>query len=322
MLFNKKQELEAFKKQQAMLVKEEKKMMKEFQENEKRIKQESRKAQMRKIQDLENKLLEEIESKANRSRNSSVDLKSSKISEIRSASLGKEHLDKMKVLQSKAKEFLNGKSYLQQIPESPVKIEEENQDSVKFPVMIPQSTYRKAHHLPPPTMQRVLKNGEVITVHLLSDKSRVNDPLVRTEAQVDAKEISLMSKKLKTNSIPKVVQELQKQMMNQNPRSESLQPKSKYKSPVKLPEAEIPTLRHSTTPKNKAEYYNFRDIALDVVTQQTSRSWVIQRMKQYSEKVKKNYSPKPSEKKEIEFLLMLEKLKSPPKAATGRFKLL
>lgn len=323
MLFNKKLELEAYKKQQALLVREERKMMKELLDSEKRQKQESRTAQMRRIQELENKLLVEIESQASKSRNSSFELGGSRNLGIRSESPGKEHLNKMKELQGKARDMLNGKNLLEQIPESPPKGESNKEKSIKIPIMIPQSVYRKAQHLPPPTMQRVLKSGEVITVHLLSDKSRVNDPLVRAEAQIDAQEISTMSKQLKTTSIPKVIQELQKQLNPQNPRSESLEPKKRYKNAISLPEAELPPPRQCTTPKNKAEYYNFRDIALDIISQQTHRSWVIQRMKQYSEKVKKNYLPKQSSKKELEFQLMLEKLKSPkPKSSTTRYKLL
>jgi len=323
MLFNKKLELEAYKKQQALLVREERKMMKELQETETRQKQESRKAQMRRIMELENKLLVEIESQASKSRNSSFELGGTRNLGMRVESPGKEHLNKMKELQGKARDMLNGKKLLDQIPESPLKGETEKEKPIKIPIMVPQSVYRKAQHFPPPTMQRVLKNGEVVTVHLLSDKSRVNDPLVKAEAQIDAQEVSSMSKQLKTNSRTRVIRELQKQLNNQEPRSESLQPKKRYKNAINLPEAEFPPPRQCTTPKNKAEYYNFRDIALDIITQQTTRSWVIQRMKQYSDKVKKNYVPKQSPKKELEFQLMQEKLRSPnPKSSTARYKLL
>lgn len=323
MLFSKKSELEAFKKQQALLIREEKKMFKDLQEAEHRSKQDSRRAQIQKIQDLEDKLIHEIESKASRSRNSSLDLQS-KESSFRSYSPVKvDHLDKMRELQAKARNMLNGNHGLEEIPESPSKILANLPSPVKIPILVPQSVLRKAQNLPPPTIQRVLKNGDVISVHLLSDKSRVNDPLVKAEAQVDQSEIRAMAKQLKGKAPKEVITEIQKQFNDHNTRSESLQPKKKYKNNINLPEAEIPEGRQCNTPKGKAEYYNFRDIALDMVSQQTTRSWVIQRMKQYSDKVKKTHIPKVSPKKELEFAMMLEKLKSPnPKAATGRVKLL
>jgi hypothetical protein len=322
MLFSKKAELDAFKKQQALLMREEKKMLKDLQEAEHRSKQESRRAQLQKIQDLEEKLLQEVQSKASRSRNSSLDL--SKNSSFRTNSPIKiDHLDKMRELQEKARNMINGRHLLEEIPESPSKGLSETASPVKIPIMVPQSVLRKAQNLPPPTIQRVLKNGDVISVHLLSDKSRVNDPLVRAEAQVDSSEIQAMSKQMRGKPTKDVIHEIQKQFNNQNSRSESLQPKKKYKATISLPEADLPELRQCNTPKGKPEYYNFRDIALDMVSQQTTRSWVIQRMKQYSDKVKKTCLPKISQRKELEMAMMLEKLKSPnPKAVTGRVKLL
>jgi hypothetical protein len=332
MLFSRKAEVEMFKKQQADLMREEKKLLKEMQEQEIRSKQQSRQEQMKKIRELEDKLLEEIENKARRTRNSSMDHQYS-VNNNSSRSLStsrNDHLEKMKEIQEKARNFMNGQGLLEEIPEkSPMKRPIDLPPlPVKIPVMIPQSMMRKAQNLPPPTIQHVLKSGEVITVHLLTDKSRVNDPLVKAEAQLDQKELASMSKQLKNKPIKQVIHEIQDQFLNANnsplkDRAQSNPPKKKYHyNNVSLPQAEIPENREATTPKGRAEYHNFRDIALDVVSQQTSRTWVSQRMKQYSDKVKKSYIPKHSERKELELALMKEKLKSCHPLVTSRVKIL
>ena len=235
----------------------------------------------------------------------------------------------MKEIHDKARNMLNGQPFLQEIPEkAPSKPVSEVQSPVKIPVLIPQSMLRKAQNLPPPTIQRVLRNGEVVTVHILSENSRLNDPLVKAEAQLDQKELLAMSKQLKGKPINQVISDIQTQFVNashqnQGSRSQSMPPKNKQKNEyAKLPNAEIPENRDCATPKGRAEYYMFRDIALDVVSQQTTRSWVSQRMKQYSDKVKVNYLPKPSEKKEIEMQILKEKLKKEQPLITSRVKLL
>jgi ribosomal protein L12E/L44/L45/RPP1/RPP2 len=330
MLFSKKAEIELFKKQQAELLREEKRMLRDLQEQEIRSKQQSRQEQIKRIRELEDKLLEEIETKARRTRNSSLDQQCSKGgSEGRSLSTSRnEHLDRLKEIQERAKNLLNGQPRLEEIPEKAVsKPVSETQSPVKIPVMIPQSMMRKAQHLPPPTVQRTLKNGEVVTVHLLSDKSRLNDPLVKAEAQLDQKELAAMSKQLKGKPIKQVISEIQSQILNANgspvrDRAQSNPPKKKYAAAVSLPQAEIPEDRDCATPKGRIEYYNFRDVAMDVVSQQTSRTWVSQRMKQYSEKVKKAYLPKHSEKKELELAMMKERLRVNQPVMTNRVKIL
>lgn len=331
MLISRKAELEIYKKQQAELIREEKRLFKHLQDEEVRSKQQSRQDQIQRIKELEDKLLEEIESKARRSRNSSMDLQSSVHSSYNSLSTSRnDHLDRVKEIHEKARNMMKGQPYLEEIPEkpSPVKAHLDPVSPVKIPVFIPQSMLRKAQNLPPPTVQRVLKNGEVITVHLLSDKSRVNDPLVKAEAQLDQSELNAMSKQLKGKPVSQVINDIQNQFINgndaKNGRADSMPPKKKYKNEgFKLPEADLPELRQSSTPKGRAEYYNFRDIALDVVSQQTNRSWVSQRMKQYSDKVKQNYVPKHSDKKELEMILMKEKLKKEqPMIATSRVRIL
>ena len=294
MLFSRKAELEFYKKQQAELVREEKKILKDMQDQEIRSKQESRKRQIQHIKDLEDKLFEELETKAKKSRNSSMD-RSINSSSFSHANSRNDHLSRMKEIQEKAKNMLNGQGFLEEIPEKvPSKVVSEPPSPVKIPVMIPQSMLRKAQHLPPPTIQHVLKSGEVVSIHLLSENSRLNDPLVKAEAQVDQQELASMSKQLKGKPIKQVISEIQNQFINSNTRSQSMPPKRKHQdNHVKLPEAELPQLRESSTPKGRAEYYSFRDLALDVVSQQTSRTWVSQRMKQYSDKVKKSYLPNP-----------------------------
>ena len=59
------------------------------------------------------------------------------------------------------------------------KIEE---PQLKIPLAIPQSVMRKAQKLPPPVIQRSLRNGEVFTVHLVSDVVPAFDPLIKAEA--------------------------------------------------------------------------------------------------------------------------------------------
>lgn len=310
MLFSKKSELDLYKRQQADLVREEKRMMKELQNQEILSKQQSRKDQLKRIQDLEDQLFLEMESRTSkRSRNSSFDMRDGRNSSSKSNLTYSSHLEKIKEIQERAKNIINPLPVLKEIPEKPVVKASPPVSPLKIPVMIPQSMLRKAQHLPPPTIQRVLKNGDVITVHLVSDKSRINDPLVKAEAQVDSEDIGQMSKQLKGKKMDEIIGEIQNQFQDKN-RSESMPLKKKYKgTKIVLPDAELPQGERSNTPKGKAEYYNFRDLAMDMVSQQTTRTWVSQRMKQYSEKVKKNFVPKVSERKELEMALMLERLK-------------
>ena len=334
MLFSKKTELELYKKQQAELLREEKRMLKALQEQEIRSKQESRQKQLEKIKFMEDKLFEELESKARRSRhsrNSSLEHDFSVNSSVRSLSTSKyDHLNRMKEIQEKARNMLNGGPYLEEIPEKisskPISVAP---SPVKIPVLIPQSMLRKAQNIPPPVIQRVLKNGDVISIHMLSENSRLNDPLVKAEAQLDENELATMSKQLKGKPIKQVISDIQNQFLNAhsnanpNARSQSMPPSKKIKNEyAKLPDAEIPKDRECSTPKERAEYYNFRDIALDVVSQQTARTWVSERMKQYSDKVKKNYLPKHSERKEIEMQILQEKLRNNYPVRTSRVKLL
>lgn len=325
MIFSKKSELELYKKQQAELIREERKLFKELQDQELHSKQQSRKEQIKRIQALEDQLLVEIESKASRrSRNSSFDMPYSRNTSSKSNLTHTDHLDKIKEIHERAKNFLNPMPVLKEIPERPPVKQSPSVSPLKIPVMIPQSMMRKAQHLPPPTIQRVLRNGDVITVHLVSDKSRINDPLVRAEAQVDGEDLGQMSKQLKGKKINQIIGEIQNQFLDKN-RSESMPLKRKYKgTKIVLPEAELPEDRQANTPKGKAEYYNFRDLAMDMVSQQTTRTWVSQRMKQYADKVKKNFVPKTSEKKELEMALILEKMKmeNRPGCISSRVKLL
>jgi hypothetical protein len=326
MIFSKKSEIDLFKKHQAELIREEKRLMKELQEQEHLSKQKSRDLHTQKIKDLEDRLFEELSSRASRkSRHSSLDIPPSINTSFRSNLSQNDHLDKLKELQEKAKNLLNPQTVLEKIPERPVQ-QSPSVSPLKIPVMIPQSMMRKAQHLPPPTVQRVMKNGDVVTVHLLSDKSRINDPLVKAEAQIDGDDINAMTKQMKGKNMNQIISEIQNQFVDKNPkkvRAESMPLKRKYKiSSIQLPDAEIPEDRLADTPKGKPEYYNFRDLALDMVSQQTARSWVVQRMKQYSDKVKKQFIPKTSEKKELELALMMEKMKKGGMQNASRVKLL
>jgi hypothetical protein len=323
MLFSRKSELESYKKQRAELLREEKRMIKALQEEEVRLEQQSRRDQMSRIKELEDKLIEELDSRARRTRNSSLD--HSVNSSYRSLSNShNEHLIKMREIHEKARNLLNGQSYLEEIPEKvvPKRTESPVISPIKIPVMIPQSMLRKAQNLPPPTVQRTLKNGEIITVHLLSNNSRINDPLVKAEAQLDQKDINSMSIQSKGKPMKQLISEIQTQLQDHDTRSQSMPLTKKDTNYIKLPESEITPVRDSTTPIGRPEYYMFRDLALDVVSQQSTRTWVSQRMKQYSDKVKKNYVPKPSQKKEIEMQILKEKLNHHYPIITNRVKLL
>ena len=322
MLFSRKAELETYKKQQADLIREENRVLKALQDQEVRSKQQSRHDQMKRIKELEDRLFDELEAKAHKSPNSSLDHQYSVNSSDRSLSTSRnDHLLRMREIQDRAKNIINGQSYLKEIPEKapqhPPKAPDPISSPVKIPVYIPQSMMRKAQNYPPPTVQRVLKNGEVISVHLLSDHSRVNDPLVRAEAQLDQRELAAMSKQMKGKPIKDVISEIQNQFLNahssgnttDNSRSQSLSPHKRHKQAYpKLPEAEVPKERECTTPQGRAEYYMFRDLAIENAPLGTARTWVSQRMKQYSDKVKNSCAPRLSEKKELEMRLLKEKL--------------
>lgn len=333
MIFSRKAELESYKKQQADLMREEKRLVKEMQEQEIRSKQQSRQDQMQRIKELEDRLFDELEAKARRSHNSSMDHQFSVNSSKRSQSTSRnDHLSKMKEIQEKAKNMMNGQVYLHEIPEkSPVKVVQEQSSPVKIPVYIPQSMMRKAQNYPPPSVQRVLKNGEVVSVYLVSDHSRVNDPFVKAEAQLDKKELVAMSKQLKGKPIKQVISDIQNQFLNahssvnasENVRSQSMSPNKKRKLEYpKLPNADFPQERDCTTPQGRPEYYMFRDLAIESAPQPTSRSWVSQRMKQYSDKVKLNCVPRASERKELEMQMLKERMRKDQPVKNFRVKLL
>ncbi|OMJ75476.1 hypothetical protein SteCoe_25361 [Stentor coeruleus] len=324
-----KAEVEMYRKQQADLMKEEKKLISKLENEEIRSKQQTRQDQIQKIKNLEDKLIEELQNKSRSSGKITSDSPSSRFSSYHSLTASRNHLDKVKELHEKARNMMKGRPLLQEITErpTPVKIQSEAPSPVKIPVLIPQSMMRKAQNLPPPTIQRVLKNGDVITVHLLSDKSRVSDPLVKAEAQVDQSELNAMSKQLKGKPLNQVISDIQRQFINGNDpkvnRAESLPIKKKYRNyDSELPKAEIPEIRQSSTPVGRVEYFIFRDIALNVVSHETNRSWVSKRMKQYSDKVKEKYLPKASEKKELEMILIKEKLRKENFVGTNRVKIL
>ncbi|OMJ73611.1 hypothetical protein SteCoe_27655 [Stentor coeruleus] len=334
-----KTEEEMYRKQQDEMLKEEKKYIFRLENEDFRSKKQTKQDHLDKIKQLDDKLLEELENKSWGSRKIISDSPSSRFSSYPSLAASRNHLDKVKELHEKARNMIKGRHYLQEISErpspvkmqsetpSPVKMQCETPSPVKIPVFIPQSMMRKAHNLPPPTMQRVLKNGDIITVHLLSDKSRVNDPLIKTEAQIDQNELKTLSKQFKGKPLNQIYSDIQKQFIDGDyskvNRTESLPIKKKYRNDdFELPKAEIPELRHSSTPIGRVECFIFRDIALNVVSHETNRDWVSKRMKQYSDKVKEKYLPKACEKKEIEMILMKEKLKKEKTVTINRIKVL
>ena len=171
-------------------------------------------------------------------------------------------------------------------------------EPIKIPLMVPLSTYRKSQKYPPPVIQKLTNTGEVYSVHLLSDSCKINDPLVKVYAEINPGESKSLAK---PEVLSKVANNIKNQLEN---RSSSLPPAV---DPFHMLTPDIK--ERIPTPKSKAEYYSFRDIEYDTHLQRSPRTWVKERIHQYSNKVKGNFMPKLSESKKLELILLREKQK-------------
>lgn len=164
-----------------------------------------------------------------------------------------------------------------------------------FPIIIPQSIYRKSQRYPPPVIQKITNTGESLAVHLLSDSCKINDPMVKVFANIDQRKFLTPSQEI---------------LSGFNNRSSSLPP----------PLESNGNIRYSPTPRGKAEFYSFRDLGFDHIVTRNPRTWVKERIDQYSHKVKSDFIPKISLKKKLEMILLREKEKEKGKKGMIRVK--
>ena len=222
------------------------------------------------------------------------------------------YLDQLKYLQAKTKEILNNDS-LFPIPEKEYLNKDllkryEKKVPVKIPVMVPMSLVEKSRKIQPPSVQRVLKNGEVCNVYILSETTPAYDPLVRAEAILNKKDFE------------KEQAYFAEITHKDQHRWKSLSPKRKKEEDYDLVKAEYKDIREMT-PQMKVQRYNYRDFSYGDTHDTSARNWVGKRMKAYSDIIKSSYKPVVSEKKQIEMQLIKEKIKNSKFCFSNRLKL-
>ena len=231
---------------------------------------------------------------------------------IRSSSETPSSLVGLKEIQERAKQVLkNLESLADEVPRR--RSPKFSDSPVNIPVLVPQSIYRKAQRLPPPTIQKVTSTGESFPIHLLTDSSKIYDPMLKVYAKLDLAEAGVMKKH---EVLSQVTQDIQSQFKHQ--RSSSLPPP---------PEPSATFLhdmygRHCPTPRGKAEYYSFRDLGFDHVVSKSPRSWVKERTDQYCDQIKGRFVPRVDEKKQLEMILLREKMVKITPVPVKRIKLL
>jgi hypothetical protein len=225
------------------------------------------------------------------------------------------YLDHLKRIQSKTKELLNyNYNSLSTDPPKPV-LNKENLKSInkplppiKIPILVPKSVLDTSKKIQPPTIQKTLKNGDVISVYLVSDPSPAYDPLVKAEVVLDKNNLDLKNP-------------FEAEIHNdQVTRWKSISPKRKKYEDLDLTKPQAVNLREST-PQMKVQRYNYRDYSFDTSNHKPYRHWVGKRMEVYSKIIKNDFKPKVSEKKQIQIQIAKEKQCLPKMQFPGRIKL-
>lgn len=208
-------------------------------------------------------------------------------------------LQNLKDIQEKAKKMIQNRSNISpDIEKSP----KPNNDSIEIPILVPLSVYRKSHNLSPPIIHQASKDGEVFFVHLTSDQCKMNDPLVRTKAKVQRTELKSLSKH---KNIEDIVEEIKNQF---NMRSLSVDGGQDSGD--------------NLVPKEKPEFYMFRDMPNEVYKGGIQRGWVKNRMSVYSNEIKKNFLPRIDERKKIELAILQERRKKFKPAGINRLRIM
>ncbi|CAG9318104.1 unnamed protein product [Blepharisma stoltei] len=274
---------------------------------------------MEKVKALEQKLIKDLENSIRRSRN----LYEKYIKTTNNRINKRQYYNTLKRLETYIQKKDKTPKIITPIIDSPIedspihehlKRFEFQKPPLKIPICVPQSIIRKSQRCPLPTIQHTMRNGEIATVHILSESAPVFDPLVMVQA-----EFNLEDAKNEENSAEKsstiYLSQINPFSSNDTfPRFSSLQDH-------KLTEPKgIPKLREYT-PKKKAHTHVFRDLSFDSSMIDSKKQIVSERMKNYAGKVKEFYTPRQSESKQIEFLINQERLKKQKPVRVSKVKL-
>lgn len=303
-MISKKEEIQALKKQQAHLTKQEKLNRKQYFELQIKTTEDERKAKMIRLEEMERQL---------RLLRKSQSPRSNKLSPT--SETGDLYLKHLKDLQKKAKELLLrdpfttprqklnatlNKESLENYPQSPV--------AVRIPVLIPHSIVQRTLKIQPPSIQKPLKNGEIGTIYLLSESDPAYNPLIKAEISVSRNDLGNQKS---------FVGEIK---YDDERKWKSISPRKKQFEDLDLTKRESVNLRH-LTPKMRVERYNYRDYSLSDLSYSPIRKWVSARMKKYSNVVKSSFKPVASVRKQLELDLIKEKIKKSKPMSLNKLKL-
>jgi len=208
-------------------------------------------------------------------------------------------LQNLKDIQEKAKRFLLNQSSISPDIQHPTK---PKNDSIEIPILVPLSVYRKSHNLSPPFIHQANKDGEVFFVHLTSDQCKMNDPLVRTKAKVQKTELKSLSRH---KNVGEIVEEIKHQFDMRSLSVDGGQDSG-----------------NTLVPKEKPEFYMFRDTPNEVNKGEIQRRWVKNRMSVYSKEIKKNFLPRIDERKTIELAILQERRKKFKPAGINKLRIM
>ena len=309
MLSSKKSELEAIKKRYAQSIRQESKALKLRKAEESSLLRDSKQQELKRLTDLEAEftLAKEQRELTRRSSLTSVSNRS------------KEYLDHVNQLHDKAKLMLKRKSLMDNFPSPPPLVESsittvnKTVDHIRVPILVPQSILRKSLKAKPPMYNHVLKSGEVVSVHLLTESMPTFDPLVRAEAKIPKKSLGANAS---------VLADISYSDTERGRVMKSLSPVKHKRSSLDLsPPQGLHAIREYT-PREKVERYNYRECEYsDSTTNESNRSWVSQRMKMYAQRIKIACKPQVSGRKRLEMDLIKEKLKRNEKQKIARVHL-
>ena len=244
--------------------------------------------------------------------------------ETRDASMGRltnytsqgVYLEQLKGLHNKAKDMLTIDPFLSPVPEDKL-LSKENLKKVikkaapvKIPVMVPQSILERSKKLQPPCIQKLMKNGDVCSVYLISDSSPVYNPLVKAEITLSRDELERKKESFHGELV-----------CNDIKRWRSVSPKKKRIEDLDLTKPESMNIREKT-PQVRIHRHMYRDYSSGDSSNNSTRQWVGKRMKMYSDIVKSTAKPIVSEKKQIEIQMIKDKLNKHKLGSPGRIKLI
>lgn len=301
-MFDKKSQIDALKKNQASLIRQEKKQRKILLELEMSAIVAERKSKIARLEELE-KQFQTL--KSNRKSTSTKLSKTHKTQKL--------YLEHLRQRQLHATDLLAKQPFLLSSNEDH-SLNEENLKKVdksvpiKISVLLPHSEIQKKQKVQPPSIQRVLPNGDACRVYLVEDNVPKYNPLVKAEISVDKDDMA--KGKVLRGEI----------FYNEEKGWKSISPQRRRKEDLELSKPDIFGIRQMT-PQMKAERYNYRNYSIFEMNSSVNREWVQQRMQRYAKFIQNDFKPRVSEKKQIEMEMLKEKTKIYRIKPTEKFKL-